>query len=463
MSDVFPLPLVPFEEYLAIDDRPGYRMTFLFEMTFDGRIDRPAFNAGVAEASERHPLLKAFIEKRRFRSWRWVSAGNTKPQVDWRPFNEPVVFPDDPGIDLTQEVGVRFFVRVGNCHSRLVALFHHACCDGMGAIQYLSDLFCGYTRFLFPSAEKHPAYQPSLASHLLRRGDLDVHRDESMSWFRLFRRTLAYAWKYGIHPAKPLARAIPSSGRATPLGYPSTLTRTLSDSTQRALRHVARRCDVTVNDLLVRELLLAIRDWNQRHSSVKESDQISIMVPTNLRNLDHDHMPSANVMGLVAFQRSVSEMNQPEKLLESIKMESQFYKRWRYGAAALDGMKVLRWFPGALRLILNRRQAVSSAILSCVGDPSLAIAGNFPVDKDGHPILGNLVFTDLNATPPIRPHTHASFTTWHFGNKLRLGVRCDSAIFTQETAQELLDLYADRVVELADSAVDRREPARVAA
>ncbi len=463
MSDVFPLPLVPFEEYLAIDDRPGYRMTFLFEMTFDGRIDRPAFKFGLAEASERHPLLKAFIEKRRFRSWRWVSAGNTQPQVDWLSFNEPVVFPDDPGIDLTQEVGVRFFVRVGNCHSRLIALFHHACCDGIGAIQYLSDLFCAYTRFLFPSAEKHPAYQPAIASHLLRRGDLDVHRDETMSWFRLFRRTLAYAWKYGVYSAKPLARALPSSRPATPLVYPGTLTRTLSDFAQRALRQVARRHGVTVNELLVRELMLAIRDWNQRHSSIKDTDQISILVPTNLRNLDHDHMPAANIMGLVAFQRPVADLNQPEKLLESISAESQFYKRWRYAAVTLDALKVLRWIPGSLRLILNRQKATSSAILSCIGDPSLAIAGNFPVNEDGNPILGNLVFTDLNAAPPIRPHTHAAFTTWHYSNKLRLGVRCDSAIFTQETAQELLDLYADRVVELAASAVDRREAARVAA
>ena len=463
MSDVFPLPLAPFEEYLLVDDRPGYRMTFLVEQTFDGEINRPAFDVGITEASLRHPLLSAVVQKRRLLSWRWLSAGNARPNVNWGSLNEPVVFPEEPGIDLTQEIGVRFFVRVGNGQSRLVTQFHHACCDGMGAIQYLSDLFAGYTRVLFPDAKKHPYYQPALASHLLRRADLQVHRDRTMPWIRLFFRTLVYAWKYGIHPAKPLARAIPSSGLATPLVYPGTLTRTLSDSAQRALRQVARRCDVTVNELLVRELLLAIRDWNQRHSSVKESDQISIMVPTNLRNLDHDHMPSANVMGLVAFQRSVSEMNQPEKLLESIKEESQFYKRWRYGAAALDGMKVLRWFPGALRLILNRKQAVSSAILSCIGDPSLAIAANFPVNEDGNPVFGNLVFSDLNTAPPIRPLTHASFTTWHFSNKLRLGARFDSTVFTQETAQELLDLYADRVIELAASAVDRREAARVAA
>ena len=333
----------------------------------------------------------------------------------------------------------------------------------MGAIQYLSDLFAAYTRCLFPNAEKHPEYQPAQASHLLRRGDLQVHRDETMSWFRLFRRTLSYVWKYSVHSAKPLARALPSTQAETPLTYPGTLTRTLSDSAQRALRQVARRRNATVNELLVCELMLAIRDWNQRHSSVKETDQISILVPTNLRNLDHDQMPAANVMGLVAFQRPVSDLNQPEKLLESVKEESQFYKKWRYAASTLDGLEVLRWIPGALRLILNRNKAISSAILSCIGDPSLAISAIFPVNEDGNPIFGNLIFSDLNTAPPIRPLTHASFTTWHFSNKLRLGVRCDATVFTQESAQELLDLYADRVVKLAATAADRRDAARVAA
>ncbi len=463
MSNVFPLPLAPIEEYLLLDDRPGYRMTYLVEQTFDGEIDRAAFDVGVAEASRRHPLLRAFVKRRLFRGWQWVSAGDARPAVDWGTLDQPVILPEDTGIDLTREIGVRFCVRVGNRQTRFVTQFHHSCCDGMGAIQYLSDLFAAYTRVVCPHAEKQPAFQPVEASHLLRRGDLDVHCDHTMSWFRLFRRTLAYCWKFGIHPPMPLARARTASAVGTPLPYPGTLTRTLSSSVQRAMKQVARRCDVTVNELLIRELMLTIRDWNQRYSSIKDTDQVSVLIPTNLRNLEHDHMPAANVMGLIAFQCSVAEMNHSGNLLDWVKKESQFFKRWRYSAVTLDGLKVLRWIPGSLRVLLNRQKSISSAILSCIGDPSLAIAANFPVNEDGNPIFGNLVFSDMNTAPPIRPLTHASFTTWHYSNKLRLGVRCDPAIFTQETAQELLDSFADRVLALASTAVDRREASRVAA
>ena len=463
MSSVLPLPLAPIEEYLLLDDRPGHRMTFLVEQTFDGEIDRDAFEIGLAEASRRHPLLNAFVKRRWYGRWNWVSADDTLPSVDWADLDQPVVFPAEPGIDLTREVGVRFHVRVGDGQSRLITIFHHVCCDGMGAAQFLADLFAAYTRHLAPNAEKHPAYQPVELTQLHQRAHLPVHHDETMPWFRLFLRTMGYVWKYTVHAPKPIAKAQTSSGTDTPLAYPGTLTRTLSASVQRALRQVARRQDVTVNELLVRELMLVIRDWNARHSTVKDSDQISILIPTNLRNLDHDHMPSANVMGYVAFQRPVSDLQHPDKLMVSIKEESQFYKRWRFGAAMLDGLKVLRWFPGALRLILNSKQCLSTAILSCIGDPSLAIAASFPVNENGDPIFGNLTFCDLNTAPPIRPQTNAAFTTWHYSNKLRLGVRCDAATFSQEAAQELLDLYADRVIALAAQAVERREADRIAA
>lgn len=459
MSAVLPLSLAPFEEYMLVDDRPGYRMTFLVEQTFDGEINRDAFEIGVTEASRRHPLLCALVQRRWFGGWSWVSAGNARPNIDWGTLDQPMNYPAETGIDLTREIGVRFYARVGNGQSKLITQFHHSCCDGMGAIQYLSDLFAGYTRHLYPNAEKHPEYQPVNPTDLLHRANLQVHRDKTMPWFRLFLRTLAYAWKYGIHAPMPLVRATGNSESNTPLAYPGTLTRTLSPSVQRSLRQVARRHDVTVNELLLRELMLTLRDWNQRHTTVSANDQISVLVPTNLRNLDHDHMPAANVMGSVAFQRSLTEMADETNLLASIKEESHFYKKWRYGAAVLDGMKVLRWFPGSLRLILNRKRGISTAMLSCIGDPSLAISAIFPVNADGNPVFGNLVFADMNTAPPIRPLSHASFTTWHFSNKLRLGVRCDSTMFSQESAQELLDSFAERVVALATEPIERRNAA----
>ena len=463
MSDVFPLHLSPFEEFMLLDEHPGYRMTFLVEQSFDGEIDRAAFDAGVTEALRRHPLLRANVRQSFFRRWSWVAAKNAQPQVDWASHDEPAKDTEDIGIDLRRDIGVRFVARVGNGRSRLVTQFHHACCDGMGAIQFLSDLFAKYTRVVSPHAASQPAYQPAEARHLRKRADLKVYTDRSMSRWQLFRRVLKYARHYSAYPPVALAGSRLTAKPQTPLAAPGTLTRTLPLSAQHALRRIARRWDVSVNELLIRELMLTIRDWNERQGTLQDTDHISIFVPTNLRNLEHDQLPAANVVGFVAFQRSVAEMNEPERLLESIQQESRFYKRWRFGAAFLDALKVVHWIPGALRRVVNSDHSFGSAIFSCLGDPSLAITANFPVNADGNPIFGNLVFDDLNTAPPIRPNTHAAFTTWHFSNKLRLGVRCDAAVFSQESAQELLDLFADRVVALASTSIEERSGQREAA
>lgn len=445
MSNVFPLPLAPFEEYMLLDDRPDYRMEFLVEQSFEGEIDRKAFEAGIVEASRRHPLLSSHVQRRFLFGQRWISANGQLPVVDWGDIDQPIAFPAKAGIDLSREVGVRFFARVGGGRSRLVTQFHHACCDGLGAIQFLSDLFASYTRTLFPNAEKHPAYQPVDTSHLRRRAALRVHTDRTMPWVRLFAITLGYVWKYVVHPAMPIARPMLQKANSEPLSYPGMLTRTFPPSVQRRLRQIARKHDVTVNELLLRELMLVLEEWNRRHVKVRDWNSISILIPTNLRNLDHDQMPATNIVSYVAFQRKIRELRDPARLLKSLKQESQFYKRWRFGAAFLDSLKVMRWMPGLLRLVLAYPRSLSTAIFSCIGDPSLAILANFPVNAEGNPIMGNLVFDDLNTAPPIRPRTHASFTTWHFSNKLRLGVRCDSSVFDEASAQELLNLFADRV------------------
>ena len=66
MSGVLPLPLTAFEQYFVTDDRPGYRMTFVIDQTFDGEIDREAFEVGLSQASQRNPLLNALCERARW-------------------------------------------------------------------------------------------------------------------------------------------------------------------------------------------------------------------------------------------------------------------------------------------------------------------------------------------------------------------------------------------------------------
>jgi hypothetical protein len=230
-----------------------------------------------------------------------------------------------------------------------------------------------------------------------------------------------------------------------------------------ALRRIARRHDATLHELLVRELLLTNRDWNRLHDCVQAKDSFSVLVPTNVRNLEHDALPAANVLGYVSFLRTLSDLNEPDALLNSIRSESRFHRRWRFAVTFVNSLKVLARIPGATRYLLNREHCYASSVLSTIGDPSRIMASRYPVNANGDPVMANLVLTDISSAPPIRPLTRASFTAWHFSDKQRLSVRCDPKFFNAEQTQRLLDLFAERVVALAATADGVRKPQRVAA
>lgn len=459
MTNVLPLRVTPFEEYFLTDDRPGYRMSFVVELTFDGEIDREAFEASLAEATLRHPLFQALIERRRWGRLWWIPA-EIAPPVDWAAIDQPVNFSSDPGFDLTREVGIRFFSRVGEGRSSVIVQIHHSCCDGIGAIQFLSDLFAAYVRRLLPAGSETPRLQPVQLSQLHQRNNLSMSCDATWTPWRLRMKLLRDTWVHAAHP-KPVPLAAPAK-LGTPLPYPGTLTRTLHDQAHVQLRQMARRHGVTLNELLVRELLLANRDWNQRCGTHQPDDWLAVLIPSNARNLIHDGMPAANVMGYVAFRRNAADCLSSDKLLESIREESQFFKRTRYAVAFVDGINTAARIPGLLRRIAHQPRCAATSVLSCLGDPSRAIAANYPVNSDGNPIMANIVLTGVNTAPPIRPLTRAAFTSWHFSNKQRLGVRCDPAAFSTEQAQALLDLFADRVASLAASAEGHRNIPRAA-
>ena len=55
---LFPLHLSPIESFMLADDQPGYPMTFVIHLQLAGQIDRRAFEDALAEALQRHPLLR---------------------------------------------------------------------------------------------------------------------------------------------------------------------------------------------------------------------------------------------------------------------------------------------------------------------------------------------------------------------------------------------------------------------
>lgn len=451
MAGVFPLTFTAWEEFLVTEDLPGCRKTFVLELSLDGEADRGALDAGIDQAVLRHPLLGATMERRFFGRPRWIISPTNRPRVDWGPLEMPVEYPEMGRIDLTQEVGVRFYVRVGGGRSRIHILFHHACCDGYGAIQFLSDFFAGYVRYIAPSSSPLPAYWRAEPEKLVRRADVSPCIPPGMGIWR-FIWTIFALWLRLVF-RQPAELEIPESaagaGNGERLTFPGNLTQTFDQKVYRSLRRLARRKNVTVNDLLIRELLIAAREWNLKHASAASLKRLGIVIPINLRNLDHDGIPAANVMGLAFLNHSVNACDDPERLLRSIHEECEFVKNSRFASTIPMWFDLFRRIPGLLSWL--RSGTFGTMLLSNIGDPWRAVAGDYPLDQDGDPILGNLVLKDVNSVSPMAARTRAAFTVWQACDKLRIGLRCQPSLFTLTGARALLDLYASRILALTET------------
>lgn len=443
MSDVFPLPMAPFEQYMLDDDRDSHPMTIVLELDLQGVMRRREFEEALEVARARHPMLRAHAQRRWLRRPRWVDAGDARPFVHWGSLGEPLDCPHGDRIDLTREIGVRFWVRVGDDATKLVVQFHHACVDANGAMIFLSDLFAHYAHLV---GDPRPDFMPVDITKLAARGDLKVTCAEAIGYGRFVLEASWNAIKLLFRAATPLA--IPQTASRNLEGqspFPSTHTRTLAPRVFRGLKQIARESQVTINDLLLRELYLTMKGWNRRHSSDRKRKWLGIVMPCNLRSVEHMEMPAANVMSYGFLLRHVRECTASEELLESIHRESLLIQRRSYPAIFTSILRFCVRWPRGLWVFNRLPRCSASAVLSYVGNPTRVITAQFPFSENGHAVLGNLTLTGINAAPPVRPWTRASFSVWHFNNELRVSVHWDRHAFTSDHAQKLLDEYVARI------------------
>src|SRR5690242_12469140 len=134
----FPLPLVPFEYYMLADSSPEYPRVFVIEILLSGTPMRDALEAAWKLALARHPLLHSCLAKGAGRSWQWEPAGDTNVAITWMD-DEHSSDSRAEEIDLLRRTGVSLLIRTNDDKTRLTLIFHHACCDGMGGLQFIGD------------------------------------------------------------------------------------------------------------------------------------------------------------------------------------------------------------------------------------------------------------------------------------------------------------------------------------
>jgi hypothetical protein len=437
LRSLFPLPLTPFELLMLHGEARDYPMDFQMRLSFRGRLDPQAWQRAVETAARRHPLLLAKVERSPAGFWQWQLPPGEIPQLklgDQNPAAERLPEPVEPH----RAQNLKMWGRIADERSDVTLFFHHVASDGMGALSFLRDLFACYAADRQGTSVALPPLDPRL---WLSRGDLRPQKPGAAapsSERNDLRETLRFLLQRPHRLNEPpWFSSIPGS-EAPCLVREASWVKELAAS--------AKQAGVTMNDLLLRDLFLAIRDWHTRKRGKPARGWVRVSIPTDQRGPADAAMPGTNKIGFAFLSRKDAAFADSAALLASIRDETRAIKEHGYGANFVWSLAAAQKF--GLTGLLARDRAFGTAILSNLGPVARHLAGDLPVE-DGRVRVGDLVLDNYVAVPPARPGTGPFIVVGSYADRLTVAMRSDPRILDRAGLAEFMEMYLQRLAQSA--------------
>jgi len=331
------LPLVPMEKFFLNHDHPAHPMVFRVLLRFSGPVESSLFAAAFAAALKRQPLLSSVVDRHDSSPcWRPVAA---LPGIQWRTGDaaakELFRLPVAP-IDVETNAGVRCIVCSTSTEGReeliVLAEFHHACCDGQGARQFLMDWVISYHHRVRGTTWKT---LPLNADQLLERSHYRTLQRPVGTW-EGFRNLYVTVRGRTAH--------LPASSLETS-GTEHLLERVFSlEETVRFRAQLKLRGD-RLNDL---GLAAAFVTFSRSFPNQCRNRWLTVMHPVDLRWPSDKRTPACNRVGVTFLRRRPADCDDPRHLLESVRQEMRYIKERYLGAEFLRGLAALDRSPWLL-------------------------------------------------------------------------------------------------------------------
>lgn len=441
-KSLFPMPLEVFERYMRTDDWRPYPADGFLRLTFRGKLCHETFESAIEAALARHPLMQAWVDQDAQGRPVWIEAGDTRPLITWDPTAGPANCQRGPGIDLHREIGARFFLHEADDRTELLMQMHHACCDGLSLVQITEDLLVEYQRRAAGSFET-PLSRPLDCARLPGRGRFGLGRWGHLKRLPLDLAAGLAAFEYfGHQPAHLGPVRNPSQDAAVAADYPAMVSHTLTLKETERLRSAAKQQGVTVNDLMLRDLFVALHGFLVADDPRNLRRIVRIMVPMNLRVPGDEATPAANLVSMTYLDRRLAKFSDSAKLLKSIHREMRLLKWLRAGITLIRALRIAEYLPGGLRVVLPYDRCLATAVLSNIGVAERTI--QFP-QTDGFYRTGGAVLESIGAAPPLRPFTRASFLAISYAGRLTLTLHYDSHVMSANEGQDLMNRYVEQL------------------
>ncbi len=437
------LKLTPFEEYMLFDDSPEYPMTGFFRLRFSSRLDFGAMDAAIQTTLARHPLIRSKVCHNPRAGYHWVEQECTSVKLEPWSADSENDYPAGSFIDLRMSVGTRIWLvdRLG-AHD-LVVQIHHACTDALGMCQLIDDLLLSYGKIV-------GAIGSDVALRPLNNQRLPLRNRFGLTWGKLLRLIpqlvfrLHIVGKFFARTAVPLCIPSENSLSAGVRVFPSPSTRDLDRVSTAKILGEARSRNVTVNDLLARDLFLTINAWQKKNGVPLESGWLRFFVPINQRAPEDETLSAANIMSAVFLGRHSEQFADPDLLLRSIHADMETLKRNQFGHLFIAAHALMRRMPRLRNRVLRQDQCVSSCVLSNLG----VILNRIALPReDGKLMIGAVVLDGVDFIAPIRPMTSAAFCVCTYAGRLSINLHFDPRLIPKSHANELLEMFVEKIHE----------------
>lgn len=440
----FPLDFTPMEYYYWCDDRREYPTCFPLELRFSGSLDRNRFATAWIAAIDRHPLLRALVDDSGSRPI-WIEGKGEIPEFDWA--EEGVAISESGGrIDLTEKPGIQCWLRIGSASSHVLLRFHHACCDGLGAFQFVEDLLILYHREVH-GKEYGITLRPLHPDQLRHRAALTQIAERPSFWLKLrYAMAISSFWApLMLRHATPLARSADNVGANTKVTEQSFVTELLDKTTLKNLRQKARARGVALNSLLLHDLFVMLGKW-QTQNGGRATDRLRVNVPVSLRGAGDKRLPAAIRLSYAFLTRRVRDCREGALFLQSIHAEMAKIKNRHLALRFLGGVAVAGRVGGMLKWFLNRKRTYATIVLSNLG--RVLNVKQLP-RRQRRLVCGDVVLEQVSGVPPIRPLTRAAIAVVSYADEVAVCLQGDSKYFDSTQVSELLELYVARLKQSA--------------
>ncbi len=447
-------PVGSFDHYFLNDDTNDYPANFFVRMTFDGTFDRALFVQAVDLALERHPLLHSFLQGKSTRNRKLLAyvPGVADPYIRWARMGEPYLHPSPDGarIDLTRDYGFRLFIHEGPGESILVAQFHHAVVDGAGGRMFMEDILAFYEQLEKQkngAAGEDPKLRPLDPAKL--HGREDFHQTPEMLKARR-RMDLKGGFRLVSNFPNPMYSGTAKMKRG-PVPAPASVWREFDGDQFKAIRTACKKLGGTVNDYLIWSLFRTLDEWNREHNNGKRP-KLRIGIAINMRKPPEDNeIPAFNVTSMYFINRQGGLLDDPEALFKSVVEETTRLKNDYLGMIFLRLSRLFGAIPGGFAMMLKPKPLMPACMVTAnLSNLGLALADSPLMHADGKIRAGSLTLKRMELMPPFRYMTHGAFGVASYGGRMALTFHYDPRFLNEETADNFIQAFADRLFQFAD-------------